>query len=379
MREPPVIGVGMFSFDFGGSERVAADLALEFKARGYRVVCFAFHGASGPLRDELERASVRCLDMDYAGVKLQPRPLVYWWRLWRMLRKERVRALHVHHVGALMLIGVPAWLAGVPRVVMTEHGLQTLMERERHRRLTRRYARFVSEITVVEPNQIEYLVNTVRLSPARLHCVPNGIRLRLRAPADIARARQILGVERDTFAFLCVARLNPVKDIETLLRAFAAFPESMRERSRLFVVGDGEERAKLEALRASLGLERRVMFLGARSDVPGLLPGADALVLSSITEGLPMALLEAMAAGVPCVATAVGGIPALLSDGAGIVVPPKSPETLARAMAEIAQQPEMRARLAEKAADVIRERYRLEPVVDRYLQLLGLARLATCQ
>ncbi len=366
----------MFSFDFGGSERVATDLALEFKARGYRVVCFAFHGSNGPLRDELERAGIRCLGMDYAAVKMHPRPLVYWWRLWRMLRNERVRALHVHHVGALMLIGVPAWLAGVPRVVMTEHGLQTLMERERHRRLTRRYARFVTEITVVEPNQVEYLVKTVRLSPAKLHCVPNGIRLRPRTPTDIARARHNLGLPSGTFAFLCVARLNPVKDIETLLRAFAALPQSVRGHSRLLVIGDGEERERLDALRLALGLERSVIFLGARGDVSALLPGADALVLSSITEGLPMALLEAMATGVPCVATAVGGIPALLGDEAGIVVPPKNPDALARAMAEIAERPEMRAQLAVNATEVIRERYRLDPIVDRYLELLGLTRLA---
>ena len=378
MREPPVIGVGMFSFDFGGSERVAADLALEFKARGFRIVCFAFHGSSGPLRDELEQAGIRCLDMDYAGVKAQPRPLVYWWRLWRMLRNERVRALHVHHVGALMLIGVPARLAGVPRIVMTEHGLQTLMEQERHRRLTRRYAPFVTDITVVEPNQIQYLINTVRLSPKRLHCVPNGIRLRLRSPAEIERGRRNLGVERDTFAFLCVARLNPVKDIETLLRAFAALPPNVRLRSRLFVVGDGEERQRLETLRVNLGLGPRVEFLGARGDVSELLPGADAVVLSSITEGLPMALLEAMAAGVPCVATAVGGIPALLDGGAGIVVSPKDPDSLARAMAEVAQLPALRAQLSAKAADVIRERYKFEPVVDRYLQLLGLGKSAPC-
>ena len=87
-------------------ERVAADLALEFKARGYRVVCFAFHGSSGPLRDELERAGIRCLNMDYAGVKLQPRPLVYWWRLWRMLAANACTLFMFIMWGALMLVQV---------------------------------------------------------------------------------------------------------------------------------------------------------------------------------------------------------------------------------------------------------------------------------
>jgi glycosyltransferase involved in cell wall biosynthesis len=315
--------------------------------------------------------------MDYAGVKLQPRPLVYWWRLWRMLRRERVQALHVHHVGSLMLIGIPARLAGVPRVVMTEHGLQTLMEKERHRRLTRRYARFVDDITVVEPSQIDYLVKTVGLSAGQLHCIPNGIGMRLRTPLQTENARRSLGLRPGIFAFLCVARLNPVKDIETLLRAFSSLPEEVAARSHLLIVGDGEERPRLEALRITLQLESRSTFFGARSDVSELLPGADALVLSSITEGLPMALLEAMAAGVPCVATAVGGIPALLSEGAGFVVPPSDPAALASAMADMVRDPDRLVEVSAKAADVIRQRYKVEPVVNQYLDLLGLKRLAT--
>ncbi len=364
----------MFSFDFGGSERVAADLAAEFQARGYRVVCFAFHGTTGPVRDELEGIGIRCFEMSYEGVRTHPRPLFYWWRLWRMLRREQVRALHVHHIGALMLIGVPAWLAGVPRMVMTEHGLQTLMEKERHRRLTRRYAPLASDITVVEPGQIEYLIETVGLPPAKLHCVPNGIRVRSPAQSDVVQARQRLGHSGDEFVFLCVARLNPVKDLGTLLRAFTLLPDDVRRTSVLYIVGDGSERAALEALRDALGLQRSVTFLGARGDVPDLLPAAGALVMSSLSEGLPMALLEAMAAGVPCVATAVGGIPALLGPRCGLVVPAQDPAALAQAMAELQRSPQLRSEFAGNAVAMIRDRYKLEPVVDRYLELLGLPR-----
>src|SRR5579862_5596527 len=147
----PKIGVGLFSYQFGGSERVGVDLAREFRARGYQVVCFAFHGAHGPLRTELENAGIRCLDMSYAATgNAVARRLKYFWRVWRMLRRERVGALHVHHHGALALCGIPAALARIKKIVMTEHGLQALMQRADARRLTVRYSRYDSDITVVE-------------------------------------------------------------------------------------------------------------------------------------------------------------------------------------------------------------------------------------
>jgi len=165
MPEAPVIAEGLFSYQFGGSERVGVDLALEFRRRGYQVVCFAFHDSDGPMRAELERAGIRCLDFNYQKFRGVFRHVLYFWKFWRMLRKERIRALHVHHHGAMILCGIPARLAGITRVVMTEHGLQALLERADARRLTVRYCRYASDITVVEPRQ--FLMKVFEL--ARLH------------------------------------------------------------------------------------------------------------------------------------------------------------------------------------------------------------------
>lgn len=372
MHEPPVIGIGFFSFEFGGSERVGADLAYEFKERGYRVVCFAFHSSDGPIRRELERSGIRCLDMNYERIRGVVRRIEYWWRFWRMLRKERIDALHVHHFGALILAGPPARVAGVRRMVMTEHGLQALMEKASHRNVTRRYARFASDITAVEPGQVDYFRRVLGLPMRTLHCVPNGIRLRPHTMADMIGARSMLGIPSSAFVFICVARLSPVKDLGTLLQAFATLPTSDPDRYRLIMVGDGPERGQLEALRTSLNLEQRVLMLGARDDVARLLPAADAFIMSSLSEGLPVALLEAMASGLPCIATAVGGIPGLLDSGAGITVPAGDPQSLAKAMAEISTDVDKRRQLGQRAVRIVHERYAVEPIVDRYLELMGL-------
>jgi glycosyltransferase involved in cell wall biosynthesis len=369
----PVIAEVLFSYQIGGSERVGVDLAVEFKRRGYQVVCFAVHDSDGPMRVELERAGIRCLELNYdryTGIGVLRR-LRYMWACWRLLRRERISALHVHHTGSLVLCGIPARLARVPRIVLTEHAVDHLKELPRWRIAC--YCRAARDITVVEPAQAQYFHSQFRVPRDRLHHVANGTRLRTSATADAIRhAREKLALGADEFAYIYVGRLSPEKDLGTLLEAFATLPADVRDRSRLYLVGDGSERASLETRRDSLGLLARVTLLGARSDVAEILTAADAFVMSSRSEGLPMVLLEAMVAGVPCVATAVGGIPGLFGGDRGVCVRPQDSAALAAAMASIARSPELRARLVANALDHVRKHHAFDAIVDRYLHLLGL-------
>lgn len=372
MGDVPVIAEGLFSFQFGGSERVGIDLALEFKRRGYQVVCFAFQDSDGPMRAQLQRSGVRCLDMNYANFQGPLRWIRYQWHMWQMLRRERIRALHVHHHGALVLSGIPARLAGIPRVVMTEHDLRALQERPRARKLAAQFSRYATAITVVEPAQAAYFHTELGVATDKLFCIANGVRAQTRTAEAVKRMREALSIPAEQFAFFYVGRLNAVKDLGTLMTAFAALADDVFARARLYMVGEGPERAMLESKRAELGLHDKVVFLGARDDVSEVLMAADALVMSSKSEGLPMVLLEAMAAGVPCVATAVGGIPDLFGQDRGLLVRPQDPGELAGAMAALARSPEMQARLAANARENLTKNYGLGAIVDRYLQLLGL-------
>lgn len=371
MRTVPVIAEGLFTFQIGGSERVGADLAVEFKRRGYRVVSFAFHDSDGPMRVQLEASGIRCLDMSYARCRGLFRRVLYLWKFWRMLRREQVSALHVHHTAALILCGIPARLAGV-RVVMTEHALQWRERGPSYHRPARRYSRYATEITVVDPAQADYFRTELALPADRVHYVANGVRVADRTAERVRHMRQQLGIAPDVFAFFYIGRLDPVKDLGTLLEAFAALPADVLSRSRLYLVGDGTERAMLERKCEALGLTHRLMFLGVRNDVAEVLMAADAVVMSSRSEGLPMVLLEAMAAGVPCVATAVGGIPKLFGDDRGLAVPAQDAAKLASAMTAVARSPELRQRLVRNARENLQKHYALDAVVDRYLALLGL-------
>jgi glycosyltransferase involved in cell wall biosynthesis len=381
MTEIPVVAEGLFSYQFGGSERVGVDLALEFKRRGFQVVCFAFQDSDGPMRVELERAGIRCLDMNYlkyekfGGSLRIIRRVLYFWKFWRMLRKERIRALHVHHFGTMILCGIPARLAGIKRLVMTEHGLETLLARPETRKLAVRHCRYASDITLVEPRQLDYFHRELGFPVGKLHCIPNGVRAAFRTPTLVEDKRREFGIGSDAFAFFYVGRLNEIKDLGTMLDAFALLPADISCRTRLYLIGDGPERAMLEARRDALGLGERATFLGARSDVSEVLMAADAFVMSSKSEGLPMALLEAMAAGVPCIATAVGGIPDLFADDRGLSVPAQNSLALADAMTAIVRSPELRLRLVTNAAANLKN-YRLDAIANRYLELLGLPQSA---
>lgn len=163
-----------------------------------------------------------------------------------------------------------------------------------------------------------------------------------------------------------VGRLEAAKDQEGLLRAcqpvFAARPDV-----RLVIVGSGPRRRDLELTAASLGIATRVDFLGVRDDVHDLLPHMDAFVLSSVNEGLPLALLEAMACARPVVATAVGEIPGVIREGVtGVIVPPGDPAALAASIRAVLDRPVWAAEMGGAARRLIEETFSLAVTIRRY-------------
>jgi glycosyltransferase involved in cell wall biosynthesis len=367
----PVIAEGLFSFALGGSERVGADVAIECARRGYRVVAFAFYGSGGPIRDELESNGIECTDLNYQTRTPIVRRLTYHYELYSYLRKRDVRAIHIHHCTSLILGAIAARLARVPKIVMTEHSLMELRTMASYRRRARRYCKLADAVTLVHPALELFFLENLAVPREKLHYVPNGVRLQRQDRAQAESARRSLGIDGGDFLWMFAGRLAAVKGLDTLLRAFALAAVDAPY-LKLVLVGDGAERTALETLAKSLGLLQSVQFLGPRMDVPHLLRAADAFVMSSLSEGLPMVLLEAMAAHVPCVATAVGGIPELLDGEAGLLVQPGAPEELAAALRLMTNDPELRRRISARGFAKVAAANDLNQVVDTYLGLFGL-------
>jgi glycosyltransferase involved in cell wall biosynthesis len=368
----PLIAVGLFSYQIGGSERVGVDVALECVRRGYRVLCFAFYDSNGPMRAELEARGVECLDMNYLSRMRFVRRFSYQLALFRFFRRRNVHAVHIHHATSLILAGLAARAARVARVVMTEHSIIEFQTKPTYRRQSRRYCRFAHAISVIHPSMEAYFRSELRVPAARLRYIPNGVRLLGSDPVERSELRRVLGIEESEFLWMFAGRLAPVKDVGTLIRAFAIVRGGSGDRSRLVIIGDGQERGALEQLCRALELNGVISFVGERAEVPRLMQAADGFAMSSLSEGLPMVLLEAMAARVPCVATSVGGIPELFSGGAGLLAAPQDAAGLADAMRLLSTDPERRRALVGAGFAKIAASNDLERVVEQYLDLFEL-------
>jgi glycosyltransferase involved in cell wall biosynthesis len=366
-----IVAHGLFSFQIGGSERVGADLALEIARRGHETHCFAFYDTDGPIRAELEGAGIRCHDLDYKTRPRLTRRFSYQWEFYRFLRRHSIDALVVHHATGLIICGLPTRLARTPSVVMIEHGIHQLRDRPDYRRSARRYCGFAHHVVGIDPTITKYFGEHMGTPAERLHYIPNGIRERLPDAARRERVRASLGIGGGQFLLLFVGRLEIEKDVPTLLASAAHVEPGARAALRLLIAGDGSQRAALEAQAASLGLGEAVKFLGARRDVEDLMRAADAFIMTSLTEGQPMAMIEAMATGLPCIGTAVGGIPKMLDGDAGVLVPPSKPAEIAAAIAALMADAPRRASIGARARERVLAGHGMDAVIARYMPLLG--------
>ena len=261
-------------------------------------------------------------------------------RMARLFRRLRPDIVHTRNWTCIDAI-IGARLAGVPVVIHGEHGREAADPEGRNRRrqqVRRLLSPFVTEFVTVSRDLARWLIEEVRVPARKVRTIYNGVDTERYALGDRAAARRALGIRPDWTVAGTVGRLDPVKDQVGLIRAFAQVAN--KGPSVLVIAGDGPSRRQLEALVGELALGDRVRLLGERDDVPLILRALDIFVLSSIGEGISNAILEAMATGLPVIATRVGGNSELVRDGlTGRLIEPRSPEALAEALAAYGDDP----------------------------------------
>ncbi|MCB9730322.1 MAG: glycosyltransferase [Deltaproteobacteria bacterium] len=341
----------------GGIERMVERMALAGPEHGLEVEVVAYL-EDGPLRALLEARGV-AVHLLPTSPGLSPRlPL----RLARLLRRRRIDVVHSHHLGPFLYGGVAARLAGAAHV-HTEHSVE-FYDAPRRRAIGRAMSS-LARVVCVAPEIARW--RREQLGSDDL-VIQNGVAV---PPLDArarAAARDALGIGADRFVVGCVARLSAEKDHATLVDAFAALVASC-PRAHLVLVGDGDRRGAIEERIRTAGLESKVSVLGRRLDTEAILPAFDVGALASVREGLPLSLLEVMATGAPVVATAVGGVPALLAEAGGVVVPPGDPAALGRALQLYADDADRRARDGAAARTLVQARYSDTEMNRRYAAL----------
>ena len=350
------------SFQIGGAERMAASILSGLDRAHFKPILCGL-GGSGPLLDVMAEQEIACFVLN----RRQGKDLSLLSKIYRLLNEQRVDVVQTHHFGSLLYAVGPARLLKLP-IIHTEHSYHSLRGNRRLRWLARLTMPLARELIVVGDDVGRFLVSRIGIPEERLQVIHQGVSCSEANLSDVARIRTELGLGHDTPVVGHVARLTAVKDQDLLLRAMQRVLQ-VRPDACLVLVGDGELRPRLEALSVNLGIARSVRFLGFRADAEHLLPAFDLLVLSSYTEGLPIALLEGMAAGRPVVATAVGCIPELLADGRGVLVPPRASDQLADSILRLLADGPARARHAEAGKRHIEARFSLPEMITRYESL----------
>jgi glycosyltransferase involved in cell wall biosynthesis len=288
-------------------------------------------------------------------------------RFAKFLREQRIDVVHAHEFAASCYATLGAALSRVP-VVCTIHGKNYWPHRYYRRAAFRRVIGAAHRFVAVSEDLRSFTADVLGIDSARIQVIGNGVdgSKYFRDASRRAQVRRELGLADQDEVIIAVGELSPVKGHETLIRAVAALARE-RPLVRLLIAGEGGQRAKLLELARELDFTGRVQLLGFRRDVPALLAAADVYAMPSFSEGMPLALIEAMAARMPIVASRVGGIPALVSHGkSGLLTEAGDPVMLADALRALVTDPGERQRYAEQGHRAFLDHHSLQSMLDNY-------------
>lgn len=358
------------SMDAGGIENFILNFARSIDRKLFELTVGCLdHG--GVLLNDIEK-------LGHKSFVLSRRPGLDWrlvLRLGRIFREGGYQIIHTHNQASHFYAGLAAKLAGVPCLITTEHS-RHYIDLKLRRRLEKRFLNFLTSAWVTVSDELaDMAVETDGLPRSDITVIPNGIdadRFSLRESPEHASClidlRRSLEIPRDIKVAIIIARLHPIKNHAMLLRAISS-SDKLKDQLLVLIVGEGELRRDLTNLSHELGLSRCVRFLGLRKDIPQLLALSDLFVLCSQTEGLPLSLLEAMAAKVPVLITRAANRAGLITDGTTGKIVDNSPQALRGGMLEMIGRWEHSLALAEKAAYLVQESYSLESMMSRYIEL----------
>jgi glycosyltransferase involved in cell wall biosynthesis len=319
--------------------------------------------SSRPLMGDTFAAELEAADVPLLALPRRSKLDVAAWRHLRaFLRRNEIDVLHAHKFGSNLWGTLVGRTARVPVVVAHEHSWS--YEGQPLRRFLDRavISRGADAFVAVSEQDRRRMIEVEGVNPEVIRLLPNGIPPLVRRGTDV---RAQLGIPSGAFVAGSVAQLRGEKALDVLVRA-AQLLALRVPGARIVIAGHGPEEHPLRALISELGLEDTVLLIGPRDDVPDVLAALDVAVCCSRYEGAPLSVMEYMAAGLPVVATNVGGLPDLIEDGThGSIVPPEDPEALAAALAALAGDPDARAAMGAAAGERQRTEFDLDVLVRR--------------
>jgi L-malate glycosyltransferase len=363
--EKPLLVQVITTLGGGGAEREVARFAPMLYDNGpYRVVVCCVMGSGGFVGD-VEKCGVEVVVLNE---RKRSAPVIAG-QLLRFLRKRKPVIVHSHMVSWAPMT---AKLAGVPAIVVTEHGLHE------SRRSIGVFVEiinnfFVDRVVAVADAVREYRIKRWHTPAAKIVTIPNAVRVTpVLGPAEVAAKKQELVIPHDALVVGMAGRLEAIKGWNYFIDSCAQIAK-VEPSSRFLVVGDGPVRGEIEDQVKRLQLSDHVHVLGFRDDVRELMRVMDVVCLSSLTEGTPITILEAMACARPAVVTDVGGCAQVVIDGVtGFVVPPRDPAALADATLKLLRDADLARRMGEAGLERVLDHYSVETNLKNWLDLYAL-------
>jgi glycosyltransferase involved in cell wall biosynthesis len=361
----------VLSLSPGGTERLVIEICKQLTDRIDAMVCCLDDRGSWA-------AELEALNIPVVALRREPgfQPSLAR-HIARLIRTNGIEVVHCHHYSPYVY-GVLASVVTGAQLVFTEHGRLSNDDPSLKRRLVNPFLSMLGGSVCAVSNHLKQHMVAEGFPSRRIQVVYNGIDP-ARRPTAIHRhvARELLGLPADAFVIGTVGRLDRVKNLRVMLQAHAWVLEK-HPGARAVIVGDGTERAALEAAAAELGLSESVTFAGYRSDVRAIIPAFDVYLNCSTYEGISLTILEAMAAGLPVVATPVGGNPEVVIDQETGFLVSGRPRAIADAIVRLADDPRSRHMLGDAARWRVMRHFSIARMVSEYAALyLGLASHAT--
>lgn len=385
LSDKPLIAHVLYRFDVGGLENGVVNLLNHSALSGFRHAVIALTDVTDfAQRVHNPDVSFHALHKSAGhGVRIYP-------AFMRLLNTLKPRIVHTRNLAALEM-ALPAWLAGVPYRLHSEHGrdMSDLDGRNKKYQWVRRaYRPFIHHYVALSQDLENYLRHQIGIASTRISQIYNGVDTQLFAPCQISHnenssvritlRNQLLPpywfnaatTQKNALVFGNIGRMEHVKNQHYLAQAFIrAAQQPGMEHARLMLIGGGNQLEEIRQLLISAGLGERVWLPGNRNDVAELMRCMDVFVLPSLAEGISNTILEAMACGLPVIATAVGGNPELVDSDTGSLVPLHAPEKFAQTLVHYAHQSQQRIAQGNAARHRAMQEFSLDGMARHYAQL----------
>ncbi|TEB06610.1 Glycogen synthase [Pelotomaculum schinkii] len=350
------------SLSTGGASCLVTDLLCSLDSTCFEIgLCSLYEDTNNNLSKRLRDSNIELFFLNKKqGLDV---PIIY--RLWKIFKTYRPDIIHVHQRAILYTL-LPAIFSKVPRRLETIHSMAE-WEGGRDTRLVRRFAyKYCGFVPVAVAKNVAASIKRVYKIKEVL-VIQNGITTRKYQAVKVTEP-----IDKP-ISLIHVARFSPEKNHALFIQALKKVVEARPGRIKAFLVGTGPQLQSIRLMVQTYCLEKVVEFMGERQDIAELLGYSDGLVLTSNIEGLPLVVLEAMAAGKPVIATNVGGIPEVIDNGkTGILIPPYDIDTLTESIIDLIDHREYFTAMGLKGAAVVRERFDLTRVVDEYKNLYNI-------